>query len=69
MFNNLIYDNIINSALEEDIGQGDITTNLIIPENTHVKGSFVSKEAGIICGIDIIKSVFKKMDNNIVLTR
>lgn len=68
MFNNLIYDNIIISALEEDIGQGDITTNLIIPEDTHVKGSFVSKEAGIICGIDVIKSVFKKMDNSIVLT-
>jgi len=41
----------IRRFLEEDLGQGDITTSLLIPDGTIVEGEIVTKEEGIIAGI------------------
>ena len=41
----------IRRFLEEDLGQGDITTSLLIPDETIVEGEIVAKEEGIIAGI------------------
>ncbi len=41
----------IHRLLEEDLGQGDITTSLLIPDGTIVEGEIVAKEEGIIAGI------------------
>lgn len=38
--------------LEEDVGQGDVTTCLTIPENTVVKARVVVKEEGMVAGIE-----------------
>jgi nicotinate-nucleotide pyrophosphorylase (carboxylating) len=38
--------------VEEDVGQGDITTMLTIPAKTTVKAKIVAKEAGVIAGIE-----------------
>jgi nicotinate-nucleotide pyrophosphorylase (carboxylating) len=38
--------------LEEDIGQGDITTHLIIPEKAVVEAEIVVKESGVVAGIE-----------------
>jgi len=43
--------NKINKFLQEDIGQGDITTALI-PPNTIVEAEIIAKEDGIIAGIE-----------------
>lgn len=37
--------------LEEDIGLGDITTNAVVPEETHVRAEIVVKEDAVIAGI------------------
>lgn len=42
----------IHRLLEEDLGQGDITTSLLIPDGTIVEGEIVAKEEGIIAGIE-----------------
>jgi len=54
---------IVRCALEEDIGRGDITTNLTIPTNSRINAVIIAKERGILCGIDIARLVFKKIDN------
>jgi len=59
-------DRIIKAAFEEDIGTGDITTNLTIAKNRKVKAYFLAKEKGIIAGLLVAKRVFKKLDKNIV---
>jgi nicotinate-nucleotide pyrophosphorylase (carboxylating) len=41
--------------LAEDIGQGDITTALIIPADTVVEAEVLSKEAGVAAGIEEAK--------------
>jgi len=40
------------SFLKEDLGQGDITTHLLIPENLKVQAKIIAKEAGIAAGIE-----------------
>lgn len=59
-------DKIIELALEEDIGSGDITTLSTIPENTTAHGRFIAKQDTIICGIDVAKKVFHKIDPTVV---
>lgn len=58
-------DRIIKSALEEDLGWGDVTTDSTIPMDAAIKGNFIAKEQGIVCGIDVCKRVFEIMDSSI----
>ena len=56
---------LIMSALQEDVRKGDITTNLIIPQNTKGKGIIIAKEDGVLAGIKIVEQVFKILDPKI----
>jgi nicotinate-nucleotide pyrophosphorylase (carboxylating) len=58
-------DEFLLSALREDLGTGDITTNCCVPVNAVSKGSFRAKEDGIVCGTDILKRVFQLLDPDI----
>lgn len=51
----------IEHILEEDLGEGDITTSLTIPDETTVEAEFVTKENGIIAGIEEISVFLKNM--------
>lgn len=55
-------DTIISSALKEDIGKGDITTNLIIPAHRWISASIVTKQDCIVCGLPIAARVLKAVD-------
>jgi len=52
-------------AYAEDIGDGDITTNNLIPAEANTKAILVAKEAGVVAGIPVAEMVFKKFDKNI----
>lgn len=56
---------IIKHALIEDIGRGDITTQLSIPKNLSIKAKIIAKEDFLLCGIDLAKNVFKTVDPNL----
>ena len=58
-------DRIIQNALNEDIGYGDITTESCLPEDVCVRGVFLAKEEGVICGLQILERVFSLIDANI----
>ncbi|MGB7055246.1 MAG: carboxylating nicotinate-nucleotide diphosphorylase [bacterium] len=53
---------IIKSALREDVGRGDITTDAVVPENDRALGVIFSKQDGILCGVDIAQMVFKQLE-------
>lgn len=57
---------IIEHAFREDIGDGDITTNNLVPENSVAKASMTAKADGVIAGLPIAEKVFKKLDPNLV---
>jgi len=49
---------IVRTALAEDIGSGDITTESTVPSGIRVRASIVAKESCVVCGLDIAKEVF-----------
>jgi len=60
---------IIRLALNEDIFTGDITSESMIPDDVMAKASFLSKDNGIIAGLDVVKAVFHKVDQEIVFNK
>ncbi len=58
-------DYIVRHALIEDIGRGDITTQLTIPKDKKIKAEIKTKEDCIICGIEVAEKVFKTIDQSI----
>ncbi len=58
-------DRIIESALEEDIKSGDITTEAIIKEIRPATGVFRAKEDGILSGVAVARSVFELVDETV----
>lgn len=57
---------VIDYALKEDIGSGDITTNLLIPIDLQTKATMVAKSAGIIAGLDVAAYVFRTLSPDII---
>lgn len=49
---NRVLEEKLRKLLEEDVGQGDITTSLLTPEKTIVEAEVVAKEGGVLAGID-----------------
>lgn len=53
---------LINSALKEDIGEGDHTTLACIPEDIKGKAHLIINEEGILAGVDVAEKIFKIID-------
>jgi nicotinate-nucleotide pyrophosphorylase (carboxylating) len=60
-----LVDPLIETALAEDIGSGDITTICTVPEGRCVHGNYIAKESGVICGLAVVERVFWKLDTAI----
>ncbi len=61
-------DFIIENALNEDLGSGDITTDTIFPSDLTCEAKIVAKEEGIVAGINVAQRVFEKLDRNATLS-
>jgi nicotinate-nucleotide pyrophosphorylase (carboxylating) len=53
-------------AYAEDIGDGDITTNNLIPPGENKTAVLVAKEEGVVAGLPVAEMVFRKFDNNLI---
>lgn len=62
-------DHVIEKALEEDIGSGDITTEVVLPEARYAEARIISRESGILSGMDIAERVFNKVDPTLKMER
>ena len=58
---------IVERALEEDLGWGDVTTDNLIPDDVDAKGSIVSRRGGIVCGAGVVKMGFESGDPDLEL--
>ena len=52
---------LIESALKEDIGNGDVTTNALIPDTMNSTATMVAKADGIIAGMEVAEAVFRTL--------
>jgi nicotinate-nucleotide pyrophosphorylase (carboxylating) len=55
----------IRRALQEDIGDGDITTDSIVPVAASMQGRIIAKQDGIIAGLDVAGAVYQIVDPGI----
>lgn len=58
---------IIQNALEEDMPNGDITTDNLIPDGHQSKAYFIMKEDGIVSGVDVVAQVFQQVGGHYTL--
>jgi len=56
---------LIKMALKEDIGRGDVTSELIVPPKKSIKAVILAKEDGVVCGLGVARLAFKTVDKKI----
>ena len=60
-----VYKNLLINALKEDIGNGDLTTNICISQESESEALIIAKDSGILCGTAIFQEVFSILDKDI----
>jgi len=58
---------IVRHALAEDIGTGDVTTDLTVDPGMRAEAHFVAKQAGIIAGTEAVRQTLMQLDPGIEL--
>ena len=58
-------DRILQGALAEDIGTGDITTLSTVPPERTISGRYIAKEDGVLCGLELVARAFALLDASI----
>lgn len=58
---------LLKHGLEEDIGHGDITTSLLIPEKDETRALYIAKGNFVLAGFPFAKEVFRLIDPSSVL--
>jgi nicotinate-nucleotide pyrophosphorylase (carboxylating) len=56
---------LIDLALMEDIGPGDVTSEYFVPLGAQARALMVIKEDGVVAGLEVAKRVFQKVDESI----
>ncbi|MFH1327576.1 MAG: carboxylating.nicotinate-nucleotide diphosphorylase, partial [Candidatus Bathyarchaeota archaeon] len=51
----------LQKLLTEDLGEGDITTELLVQPSTKAKAEIIAKENGILAGIEEAKILFESL--------
>jgi nicotinate-nucleotide pyrophosphorylase (carboxylating) len=61
----------VRRALAEDVGPGDVTTELTVPPGLRVTGTVVARDAGVVAGLPLLPLVFRELDVevNVILRR
>jgi nicotinate-nucleotide pyrophosphorylase (carboxylating) len=58
---------LIELALAEDIGSGDMTTLATVPADRQATGRFLAKQPGVISGLAVVSAVYARVDPRVVV--
>lgn len=58
----VLIDRLLDLALEEDIGTGDVTSLYFVPAEERAEARIFAKEAGVVAGSEVCEAVFRKVD-------
>ncbi len=58
----VLYRPLIQEALREDLGHGDVTTNALLPKGLKGEGEIKAKEELVLCGVEVARLVFEELD-------
>lgn len=53
--------NIVRRALDEDIGSGDITSEVAIAQTTLARGNIIAREELVVAGMPVLREIFNQM--------
>jgi nicotinate-nucleotide pyrophosphorylase (carboxylating) len=53
---------IVRLALEEDIGSGDITSRVCVPESQKAHGRFLARESLVLAGLEVLHEIYDQRD-------
>ncbi len=53
---------LIERALAEDVGPGDVTTEAVVPPGISARARLDQKQPGVIYGLDVAEAVFRRLD-------
>ncbi|MCF8567099.1 carboxylating nicotinate-nucleotide diphosphorylase [Alicyclobacillus tolerans] len=59
---------LLHLALQEDIGRGDITTQLLVPEGLQARATVRVKQAACVAGLPLVDAVFHLLDPSVAVT-
>jgi nicotinate-nucleotide pyrophosphorylase (carboxylating) len=62
------WDELIDLALREDIGGGDITSLATVPADVQAQGTLLAKAPGVISGLEVAGEVFQRVDPAVIFT-
>ena len=63
-----VYRKLVQRALKEDLGTGDITSEAVVETTSWAKGRILSKSTCILAGLEVVTEVFRQVDSRIRLT-
>jgi len=55
-------------ALAEDVGRGDVTTDLLVPADARARARIVARAAGVVAGLALAREVFHTSDDALAVT-
>jgi len=53
---------LIERALAEDVGAGDVTSEAVVPAGTRARGRIEQKASGVVFGLEVAEAVFRRLD-------
>lgn len=60
---------LVERALAEDVGAGDVTSLATVPDGTRARAQITQKAPGVVFGLDVAELVFRRCDPEAVLER
>jgi len=55
----------VRAWLAEDLGEGDLTSDALVPEDVTAVASILLKERGVVSGLEVARAVFAELDPNV----
>jgi nicotinate-nucleotide pyrophosphorylase (carboxylating) len=56
---------IVQAALAEDVGVGDVTTDATVPADAVGTAELLVKEPGVVCGLEVAEATFRALDPDV----
>jgi nicotinate-nucleotide pyrophosphorylase (carboxylating) len=60
---------IVCRTLDEDIGDGDVTTECTVPHDTRLQGELIAKQRGVVAGLEVAWLALTLIDEHVQLSR
>jgi nicotinate-nucleotide pyrophosphorylase (carboxylating) len=58
---------VVATALAEDVGSGDATSEAVVPADARCRAQLVLEEPGIVCGVQVAAAVFRALDPSVTV--